>query len=142
MEGITDRFYVRAFLYAFLNSLPDSGFHPNEGFDFSFIEYAGKNLVHYDFDELSERNISSYFINSNVFILADSDFDEQKHKKYNKIKRTNFVYMQTNLPEIENLLPGEVLMSFLLEELKCDPDSLPKLSKGISGEKLGLCFWG
>lgn len=140
VEGITDRFYIRAFLYAYLNSLPGLAFHPNEGFDFSFIEYAGKNLVHYDFDESNGDNISSYFINSNVFILADSDFDQEKHKKYQKIKRGNFVYMQTNMPEIENLLPGEVLMGFFLEELKCDKKSLPVLSDNIAYQKLGALF--
>jgi hypothetical protein len=140
VEGITDRFYIRAFLHAYLNSLPGSNYHPNEGFDFSFIEYAGKNLVHYDFDERNDDNISSYFLNSNVFILADSDFDEEKHKKYSRIKRNNFVYVQTNLPEIENLLPVETLKKFLLEELKCDRSSLPELSKGFSDDKLGALF--
>lgn len=142
VEGITDRFYIRAFLHAYLNSLPGLAFHPNEGFDFSFIEYAGKNLVHYDFDELNADNISSYFLNSNVFILADSDFDPEKHKKYQKIKRTNFVYMQTHVPEIENMLPGEVLIGFFLDELKCDKNSLPEISDGIALQKLGVLFSG
>lgn len=49
VEGITDRIYLRAFLTAFLKN--KSGLHPIEGLNYTFIEYGGKNLVHYMFEE-------------------------------------------------------------------------------------------
>ena len=141
VEGITDRLYIRAFLSAYAQTLSNESFKPNEGFDFSFIEYAGKNLVHYDFTENNSDKINSYFLNSNVFIIADSDFDKEKHKQYQAIKRDNFVYKQTNVPEIENLIPESVLKRFLLEKVKCDPSSIEALDINKKS-KLGEIFDG
>lgn len=140
VEGITDRFYLRAFLHAYCNSLADHQYRPSEGYDYSFIEYAGKNLVHYDFDDKKNGNIGSYFLNSNVFLLADSDFDQEKHKKYEKINRPNFVYHKTHVPEIENLIPELILKKFLLEELHCDPKSVELITSISPNAKLGEIF--
>jgi len=142
VEGITDRFYIRAFLQAFLKTIDIDAYHPNEGFDFSFIEYAGKNLLHYNFDAGIDENISAFFINSKVFVLADTDFDLRKHIKYQKIDRKNFTYVQTKVPEIENLLPESIIKKFLLEELKCDNNSVKGISFSGRNEKLGKMLNG
>lgn len=119
VEGVTDRFYLQAFLSAFARHKA-SQFQPTEGFHYSFVEYAGKNLTHYEFDhELTGRaerkeKIETYFINSNVFLLADSDFNPDKHQRYMAIKRQNFIYEQTEVPEVENLLPDAILKDFLM----------------------------
>jgi hypothetical protein len=137
VEGITDRFYIRAFLHAYCQTLAIDEYKPKEGFDFSFVEYAGKNLVHYDFAGNADENIASFFINSNIFLLADSDFDEEKHIKYEKIRRPNFSYHKTEVPEIENLIPEEVLKLFLLRELHCDVESVQALKAIKPATKLG-----
>jgi hypothetical protein len=142
VEGITDRFYLRAFLNAYCKSLDEDQYRPNEGYDFSFIEYAGKNLVHYDFEDSNGDNIASYFLNSNVFLLADSDFDLEKHKKYEKINNPNFTYLKTQVPEIENLIPEKILKAFLIEDLHCDPKSVDSLPSLGANSKLGKTFSG
>jgi hypothetical protein len=142
VEGITDRFYMRAFLHAYCQTLDNQHYRPNEGFDFSFVEYAGKNLVHYDFNGDQGDNIASYFLNSNVFLLADSDFDKEKHKRYEQIDRPNFSYHKTEVPEIENLIPEAILKAFLVNELGCDKDSVLQLRTIGPNVKLGQALEG
>jgi len=140
---VTDRFYLRAFLRAYCNNLITGAFIPSEGFDYSFVEYGGKNLVHYDFDLKANDNIGAYFINSNVFLLADNDLDEDRKERYNKIKRSNFKYEQTDLPEIENIIPENILKDFLLKEVNCDQNSVnSKFPIQDLKTKLGKAFDG
>lgn len=132
VEGITDRLYIRAFLKAYCNS--SSKILPVEGYHYSYVEYAGNNIIHFDFDhELAEdkdnaaKQIKAFFLNSNVFLIADSDFSkDEKHEFYDSIakSRKNFEYFKTELPEIENLLPDELLKKWLIEDIKCKPSDV------------------
>ncbi|WP_316846987.1 AAA family ATPase [Pedobacter psychrodurus] len=133
VEGVTDRLYLRAFIYAYCNSEESEKTAPIEGMNYTFIEYAGSNLIHYDFidtsmdpgDQLVMREIKSFFVNSNVFLLADSDFNKElKHEFYKGIKKDNFQYFNTELPEIENLIPDNILKRWLVEEIKCKEDEV------------------
>lgn len=152
VEGITDRLYLRAFLFAYYNSGTLLKAMPIEGLNYSFVEYAGNNLIHYSFDHKmssdlgdGEHKIKAFFINSNVFLLADADFEnEEKHQFYKDLeKRKNFEYFQTELPEIENILPDSVLRSWLLEDLRCDSKEIDNCFEvPISNEKLGAYFHG
>lgn len=75
--------------------------------------------------------------------MADSDFSKQeKHKFYREQeKRPNFRYFETELPEIENLLPASILQSWLLKDLKCKPTEIDKcFENAVGNEKLGLFF--
>jgi hypothetical protein len=154
VEGITDRFYLQSFLYAFCKTKNEKDFKPLEGLHFSFIEYGGKNLIHYEFDHQyqerkSQKNddeddlknkIQAYFINANVFLLADSDFDNEKHKFYEGIKNPKFEYYKTDLPEIENILPDKVLKGFLMDELGVLEDEVTSLFPIDHSSKLGEHF--
>lgn len=140
VEGVTDRFYLRAFLQAYCDTLQEGEYVPKEGYDYSFIEYGGKNLVHYDFgNKQGDDNIAAFFLNNRVFLLADSDFDNDKHSRYEKIKCKNFKYHKTDLPEIENLLPDNILKAFL-QSLKCATDSIEKALPIPDNVKLGNHF--
>jgi len=147
VEGITDRLYLRSFLRAYSAAFPRAD-EPVEGFDYSFVEYAGNNLVHYSFDhELHieqdnlEQQINAFFINSNVFLIADSDFSkDEKHKFYDNIasKRHNFEYFKTEVPEIENVLPEVIIKNWLIEEIKCDKTEVDSVFETpIGPQKLG-----
>lgn len=137
VEGVTDRLYLRAFLKAYCDSKECKGTPPIEGFQYSFVEYAGNNLVHYCFDhELSseidklDQQMNAFFINSNVFLLADSDFSQDdKHAFYDKIseKRPNFHYYKTEVPEIENLLPDSILKFWLIDDIGADKVEVEKI---------------
>jgi|GEM_PF-1294776 len=130
VEGVTDRLYTRAFLHAYCNADLSRPL-PVEGFQYSYIEYAGNNIIHYDFDhdlagdkDNATRQIKAFFLNSNVFLLADSDFSkDERHSFYDGISkgRKNFEYFKTELPEIENILPDSLLKRWLIEDVKCNP---------------------
>jgi hypothetical protein len=124
---------------------------PTEGFHYSFIEYAGNNIIHYDFDHdlaKAEDNVAeqikAFFLNSNVFLLADSDFSkDEKHLFYEQIseKKKNFEYFKTQLPEIENLIPDNILKSWLIDEIKCSSLEVEACFKTPNdGLKLGKYF--
>jgi hypothetical protein len=150
VEGITDRLYLKAFLFAYYNREQNSDSAPVEGLNYSFIEYAGNNLLHYSFDhDLSSKadnvgkDIKAFFINSNVFLVADSDFGkEEKHQFYQELEvDKNFKYFQTGLPEIENLIPDSVLKSWLITDLKCSSEEVETCFAIVNqNEKLGKYF--
>ncbi|WP_345953018.1 AAA family ATPase [Mucilaginibacter sp. PAMB04168] len=149
VEGITDRLYLKAFLFAYLNHLGAECYRPKEGLNYAFIEYGGKNLAHYSFDEdfspedesLLEK-IDSYFLNSNVFVLADHDMNDEKHEPFLAINRNNFRYRHTVGPEIENLLPPSVWGKYFLEEVSCDPEKISEALDFDNKIKLGAHFQG
>ncbi|MHA4896229.1 AAA family ATPase [Pedobacter sp. PWIIR3] len=121
VEGITDRIYLRAYLTAFLKDRTD--FLPIEGLNYSFIEYGGKNIVHYLFEDtmqpgLGTDPINAWFINSRIFLLADTDKGKEKLHEEREARQTQrFVYEQTRLTEIENIVPNAVLSSYLTDKL-------------------------
>ena len=144
VEGVTDRFYLQAFLHAYLNRPSAAPFKPTEGLHYSFVEYGGKNLVHYEFDhevepgdDAVQKRIRAYFLNANVFLVADSDFNAERHFVLEEIKRDNFKFVQTGLPEIENLLPEAVLGNFLKEILHAKPDEIERCFSDNTILKLG-----
>jgi len=150
VEGITDRLYLKAFLFAYYDRGIQNDSVPVEGLNYSFIEYAGNNLLHYSFEHsMSARSddftkdIKAFFINSNVFLLADSDFGkEEKHQFYESLQtQNNFRYFQTGLPEIENLLPDSILKSWLTFDLKCSAEEVEAcfVTPAVD-EKLGSYF--
>ena len=150
VEGITDRLYLKAFLFAYYDRGIQNDSVPVEGLNYSFIEYAGNNLLHYSFEHTMSarsddftKDIKAFFINSNVFLLADSDFGkEEKHQFYESLQtQKNFRYFQTGLPEIENLLPDSILKSWLTLDLKCSAEEVEAcfVTPAVD-EKLGNYF--
>ncbi|WP_187444202.1 AAA family ATPase [Sphingobacterium phlebotomi] len=147
VEGVTDRLYVQAFLKAYIDSLDSAcGANIREGLDYCFIEYGGKNLVHYDFKTLEsdgiDRNVKAFYSNNRILVLADHDNDEAKKEQFSAIENKHFEYIDTGLPEIENILPKEVLIDFLrhlavTEKLINNVDF-----KLIATKKLGELFDG
>lgn len=143
VEGVTDRLYVRAILKAYIDTLDETEFKPTEGLHYSFIEYAGKNLSHYSFDtKKSSDSISSFLISTNIFLIADTDFDHNKHATFRSINRSNFRFFETKLPEMENLLPEEILKEYFSTK-SCTKQSLEEcfpILENINNVKLGGYF--
>jgi len=151
VEGVTDRLYVKAILHAYQKSAGATPRLLSEGLNYSFIEYAGSNLVHYGFgsqaqaDNLSiEDKINTFFINSNVFVIADTDSEKaDKHEFYIKKQTENFVYFQTEMPEIENILPAKLLKAWLAGEVGCQAEEIEKcFEESHTAFKLGDFFKG
>jgi len=148
VEGVTDRFYLQAFLHAYVQTLPVDKIRPIEGLHYSFVEYGGINLLHYEFDHefhaaektALENKIEAYFINSNVFLLADNDLKKEKHLPFENIDRDNFIYCQTDVPEVENLLPDSIIKGFFTDVYGYDDAALKKCFPIKEGVKLGRHF--
>lgn len=118
VEGISDRNYLKAFLKAYCKSMDKV--YPKEDIEFAFIEYAGSNIDHYNFDEeeLKEK-IDAFSINNKIFLISDYDgeYKDNKHKVYDEIANVNenFEYHTTkDYREVENLLPFKVWDKILI----------------------------
>lgn len=136
VEGITDRYYLRAYLNAYQDSteFKKEKLKPmREDTHFAFWEYAGSNLAHYllspvprkgtaDFEEYDRgrkdvlAKIQSSALCNRIFLVADRD--KGKEKKHSELRavasgRVNFVYYPTPGVEIENLLSPEELKGCL-----------------------------
>ncbi|WP_299338288.1 AAA family ATPase [uncultured Psychroserpens sp.] len=123
VEGVSDRYFIKAFLLAYCEEYKKA--KPREDIDFAFFEYAGSNLVHYnfkkgtnDYDEVKDL-ITSYALNNRILLL--SDLDSGKDAKHNNIeeiaKSTDGFEYKTTKPyrEIENLLSDSVWKKVLIE---------------------------
>lgn len=137
VEGISDRNYIKAFLIAYCNS--EKKMIPREDIDFAFLEYAGSNLIHYEFSEENNDNIKAFALNNKIFILADNDSGkEEKHEKHEKLcelNPENLIYKSTNpYREIENLLSKEIWEKTLIE--LCSKSKVKKEEEKISVQKI------
>lgn len=117
VEGISDRNYLKAFLKAYCRDNKGK-IYPKEDIDFAFIEYAGSNIDHYNFDkeELREK-INAFAINNKIFLVSDFDgeYKNLKHNFYNSFKHENFNYKTTRpYKEVENLLHLRVWNKILI----------------------------
>lgn len=123
MEGITDRLFIRRYLELYEEYLIENGKiykKLEEDIDYSFVEYSGSNLIHWNFDdEDSVENINSRYLSRYIFLVADNDFP-----KNNSVKKKNQEILQDilkdnyyKLPvrEIENLLSVSVLKSAVID---------------------------
>lgn len=128
VEGISDRNYLKAFLNSYLNHLGKKAISIREDIDYAFFEYAGANIDHYFFEDISRddsekliSDINSLALNNKIFLLADSDIakpDSKKEirlKKLEGLKRENFhPYIIWDVREIENLLTAEIWKEILI----------------------------
>ena len=117
VEGISDRNYLKAFLKAYCRDTEKKNY-PKEDIDFAFIEYAGSNIDHYNFnkEELKEK-INAFAINNKIFLISDYDgeYRKEKHRFYYSYKHENFSYKTTKpYKEIENLLHLRVWNKILI----------------------------
>lgn len=131
VEGISDRNYVKAFLYAYLESIKGTDDYKSikEDIDYAFFEYAGSNIDHYFFGDLEDveeeevvKDINALALHNRIFLLADSDCADdgsakkQRLEKLKNAQRPNFVpKIIEGVREIENLLMNSVWQEVLIE---------------------------
>jgi hypothetical protein len=72
-------------------------------------------------------------------LLADTDTKkEEQHAYYKSLESDNFKFRETIVPEIENLLPKEVLALYLDKKLKIKKEKIADvLSANYENVKLG-----
>ncbi len=116
VEGITDRLYIKKYLELYLKGNKELKVY-QEDIHFSFVEYAGSNITHWNFDnENKDDRIFADSISNKIFLIADSDKTEAgeipkaKQKHFAKLKQElgdNFCLLECK--EIENLLSGKII---------------------------------
>lgn len=132
VEGPTDRKYLSFFLKKYCESKGEQFL--KEDIDFVFFEYGGNLIAHYLFDndefeadeEVVREKINSFSLSNRIYLLADEDGAKGSTKKGRRRKALqelsnkskNFKYQNTELREIENLLPLIVIDNFMGELIK------------------------
>lgn len=120
VEGITDRLYLKHYLKLYVDKFPESKCF-RENLDYTFIEYGGGNLVHFNFaQDISSEAINAKYINNKIFLIADNDNTPRNSKKaerkdyLKKVLVDNFYELP--VMEIENLITQETLKKILISQ--------------------------
>lgn len=120
VEGVTDRLYLREYI----NKL-DTENLIKEDTHYSFVEFSGSNIAHWNFEEVSEdypeeleSEISSLRLCGDPLVILDGD-NINKGNRLEKLKKQlneNLLLLESK--EIENLLPSNVIIFTANEILK------------------------
>lgn len=123
VEGISDRLYLRKYLEVYLKKIGRENFY-KENIHYSFVEYAGGNITHWNFDSKndSEEQIDVSWISRNIFLIVDNDntsatptYNKHKRKeKYKEILKDNFYELKAR--EIENYISLDILEKMLIKD--------------------------
>lgn len=144
VEGITDRLYLKHYLKLYTDKYPEKK-QFRENLDYTFIEYGGGNLVHFNFDPKdSSDTINAKYINNKIFLIADNDNSQPDSKKGQRkvhLKEVlNDNFYELPVVEVENLITQEILKEVLISQNKDKEDIIiQKLNKETSfrDQKLG-----
>ncbi|MCG8576767.1 MAG: ATP-binding protein, partial [Flavobacteriales bacterium] len=125
VEGITDRLYLKKYLEVYWKETPPEVIL-KEDFHFSFVEYSGGNLTHWNFDESNGDNINAKKITNRIFLISDSDFD--KNGKITKSKQKRFENLSNALGDNFYLLPVKeienTLSKVIVEKVICKKEDI------------------
>lgn len=145
VEGITDRLYLKHYLELYYKKNPKEKVY-RENIDYTFIEYGGGNVVHFNFDEKIDdsNSINAKYINNKIFLIADNDNMKPRTKKANRKEKYKGLlgnnFYELSATEIENLITFETLKQILInqnpnkEEEICE---VLKDKKEFTNKKLG-----
>lgn len=144
VEGITDRLYLKHYLKLYTDKYPEKK-RFRENLDYTFIEYGGGNLVHFNFDpEDSSDTINAKYINNKIFLIADNDNSRPNSKKEQRKAHLKEVlngnFYELPVMEVENLITQETLKEVLISQNKGKEDVIrQKLNKErkFQNKKLG-----
>ena len=123
VEGITDRLYITKYMEKYLSELKTSNeelykkyrrFMPN--YHYTFVEYAGSNLVHWSFsddysDHLDDKGLSAKAVASEMLLIADGDIQSKADRVAilkKELKSENYFILKCK--ETENTLPKDSII--------------------------------
>ncbi len=123
VEGISDRIYLKTYLDLYFKEHGKENIY-KENIHYSFVEYAGGNIVHWNFDDSVEddEKINVDWLSHNIFLIVDNDDTERspngkKHlrKKFLQEKlKENFYELKSR--EIENIISLTILEKMLKKD--------------------------
>lgn len=111
VEGITDRLYIREFLRRYLKEKTDKQYIEN--YHFSFVEYQGGNLTHWEFiDEIDDELefLKALDTTSAPFLIADGDIEGKGNRAVKLSSELGENFFLLSAKEIENYLPKDVIV--------------------------------
>jgi AAA15 family ATPase/GTPase len=130
VEGVTDRFYIRAFLKRYLQILEKEDkaqFNKlnnySENSHYAFVEYQGGVLSHWNFDDFEADNsevdgLSAKSICSDAFLIADGDIKGKAGRESDFTKQLGDSFFVLKAKEIENYLPPEIIKATVKAQFK------------------------
>ncbi|NFQ66371.1 AAA family ATPase [Clostridium sporogenes] len=143
VEGITDRLYIRKYLDIYQKEKLKNGEISEiyfEDINYSFLEYSGGNITHWDFIDDTKGELSPMKhakICNKIFLIADSDGyntlkDGMKTERLNILKEYfGERFYCLNAKEIENILTPSIIKSVIakfkdgrIKDLDKDQDGL------------------
>lgn len=145
VEGITDRLYLKHYLELYCKKYPDKKVY-RENIDYTFIEYGGGNVVHFNFDEKIDdsNSINAKYINNKIFLIADNDNTKPRTKKANRKEKYKGLlgnnFYELSAIEIENLITFETLKQILINQNEDEKEKICEVlsnKKQFSNKKLG-----
>ena len=144
VEGITDRLYLKHYLDLYFKK-HDDVLPFRENVDYTFIEYAGGNIVHFNFEQHdSLESINAKYINNRIFLIVDNDNTREGSKKAERKKRLKELlddrFYELPVTEIENLVSQKVIAQILIKQNpKCDTLIMEKFldERKYKNQKLG-----
>lgn len=124
VEGITDRLYIHRYMQRYLQDLKDEKpalyaayqrFMPN--YHYSFVEYQGGNLTHWNFDQETAQGcdknggLNADWVCSNALLIADGDIKGKRDRVDVLKKQLGDRFYLLECKEIENTLPTNLIVS-------------------------------
>lgn len=137
VEGPTDRRYLSKYLKLYCEGEKLSNL--KEDIDYAFFEYGGNLIEHYLFDDKFDEDysenevrdkIKSFALSNKIYLMADNDNVQEnsakasRREKLEKLQTNHFKYQNTQVVEIENLLPAFILKEFLKTLVKKEPEKV------------------
>lgn len=120
VEGITDRLYLKHYLKLYFEKHKTTNLH-RENIDYTFIEYGGNNIVHFNYDtQNADDSINAKYINNRIFLIADNDNTAQGTKKAKRKEHLKSIlgdnFYELPVTEIENLLSQAIIEQVLKKQ--------------------------
>ena len=108
VEGLSDKIYISKYLEVYMKAENREIY--KEDVDYSFVEYGGNNITHWNFqDENTKETINASGITNRAMIVLDNDNDSKQRRK-EKIKAVfGDRYCELSVREIENTIKKETL---------------------------------
>lgn len=148
VEGITDRIYIRKFLELHQESLPEGTTKFFEDRHYSFVEYSGANITHWDFLESADAdhpNMAFEHLCGDIFLIADSDNAREGTEKFSRlsalIQNTKIHGEVLQVKEIENLLKPEIIKEAARETFKLNDAEISEEASQIDYADWNIGFW-
>jgi hypothetical protein len=152
VEGITDRLYIQKFLEVYTNSKTeeDKLNYPlfKEDQHYSFVEYAGSNITHWDFEDSDDNKINAAYVANSILLISDTDYNKSgnippfKIQRFEKLKFSlgdNFVLIDGK--EIENILTPIIVHEIVADYEKSTVDKINYTKSKFVHKKKNVGEW-